>query len=200
MINEQTNETQDAAVTRFPVDKDLNGSGLEDDGKLPRFDEVTVAAAKAAKDYRSWMLEHMKVNITAALDYANGLASASLLPDIAGQDAGQPHARDEKEKNSGTPKLERQLPAPAKAAEEYRAKAFELMTANVNATLDYAQQLANVRSPAEFIALSASHARKHFELIMTHTAALGALSQSLAKTSAEQMTASIAKVLSRQQR
>ena len=90
MINEQTNETQDAAVTRFPVDKDLNGSGLEDDGKLPRFDEVTVAAAKAAKDYRSWMLEHMKVNITAALDYANGLASASLPPDIAGQDAGQP--------------------------------------------------------------------------------------------------------------
>ena len=87
--------------------------------------------------------------------------------------------RDEKEKNSGTPKLERQLPAPAKAAEEYRAKAFELMTANVNATLDYAQQLANVRSPAEFIALSANHARKHFELIMTHTAALGALSQSL---------------------
>jgi hypothetical protein len=51
------------------------------------------------------------------------------------------------------------------------------MTANVNATLEYARRLANVRSPAEFIELSTNPARKHFELIMTHT--LGALAQSL---------------------
>jgi hypothetical protein len=196
MINEQTKEAQDAAVTRLPLDKNLNGpAGPEDDRILQQPDEVTSAAAKAAKDYRSWMLEHMKVNINAALNYANGLASAILPPDFAGLAAGQPR---EQEKDSATSKLERQLSAPAKAAEEYRAKAFELMTANVNATLEYAQRLANVRSPTEFIELSNNHARKHFELIMTHTAALAALSQSLTTTNAEQMTASIARVSSRQ--
>jgi hypothetical protein len=188
-------EAQDAAMTRSPPDKNLNGPGLEDDRILQRLDEVTSAAAKAAKDYRSSMLELVKVNINTALDYANGLASASLPSDFTGPAAGQPR---EQEKNGSTQKLERQLPAPAKAAEEYRAKAFELMTANVNATLEYAQRLANVRSPAEFIELSTNHARKHFELIMTHTAALGALSQSLTTTSAQQMTASIARVFNRQ--
>ena len=44
----------------------------------------------------------------------------------------------------------------------------ELINANVNATLEYARRLANVRSPAEFIELSTNHARKHFELIMAH--------------------------------
>ncbi len=181
IINEQTKEAQDAAVTGFPLQQQLG--------------EVTSAAAKAAKDYRSWMLEQMKVNINATLDYANGLASASLPPDLAGPAAGRP---SEQEKNSSTPKLERQLSATAKAAEEYRAKAFELMTANVNATLEYAQLLASVRSPAEFIELSTNHARKHLELIMTHTAALGALSQSLTTTNTERMTASVAKMFSRQ--
>ncbi len=194
MINEPTKEAQDAAATRLPLDKNLNGPGLEDD-RMQQLDDVTSAAAKAARDYRSWMLQHMKVNINAALDYANGLASASLPPDFAGPAAGRPR---EQEKNSGTSKLERQLSAPAKAAEEYRAKAFELMTANVNATLEYAERLANVRSPAEFIELSTNHARKHFELIMTHTAAFGALSQSLTTTNAERMTASMATVFSEQ--
>ena len=181
MISEQTKEAQDAAVTHFPVEQQLG--------------EVTSAAAKAARDYRSWMLEHMKVNINAALDYANGIASASLPPDLAAPAAGR---QREQEKNSGTLKLERQLSPPARAAEEYRAKAFELMTANVNATLEYAQRLANVRSPAEFIELSTNHARKHLELIMTHTAALGTLSQSLTTTNAERMTASIVRVFGRQ--
>lgn len=55
-----------------------------------------------------------------------------------------------------------------------------MMNANLNATLDYARRLAELRSPAEFIAVSARHACRHFELIMTHATALGVLSQSLA--------------------
>ena len=94
---------------------------------------------------------------------------------LAGEAAGQ--AREHK--NSGAPVLERPAPTLADAAEDYRAKAFELMTANVNATLEYARLLASVKSPAEFIELTTDHARKHFELIMTHATALGALSRSL---------------------
>jgi hypothetical protein len=79
------------------------------------------------------------------------------------------------------------LPTPAPpprgsdaAGDELRAKALEIVNANVNATLDYARELAQVRSPTEFIALSTSHARRRFELMMTHATALGALSHPFA--------------------
>lgn len=194
MINEQTKEAQDAPATHLLSDKHLVSSGLEDNSLVSQLDDITFAAAKAARDYQSRILENIKVNINAALNYANGLASASLSPDFTGEAAEQLR---EQEKDSGTPKQEQQSPASPKAAQEYRAKAFELMTANVNATLDYAQQLANVRSLPEFIELSTNHARKHFELIMKQAAALGALSQSLTASNAERITASIAKTLSR---
>jgi hypothetical protein len=191
MINERTKEADDAVVPRLRAGKNLNGGpGQEDDLILPQLDEVTATAAKAAKHYCSSMLEQMSVNINAALNYANGLAQASLAPVNAA--AGQP--REAK----ATPKIKNEPLIPAKAAEEYRVRAFELMTANVNATLEYAQQLASVRSPTEFIELSTSHARKNMELIMKHAAALGELSHSLATTNAERMSASIARVFNRQ--
>ena len=46
---------------------------------------------------------------------------------------------------------ERQLSTHAEAVEGYHAKAVKLINANVNATIDYAWRLAEVRSPAEFI-------------------------------------------------
>jgi hypothetical protein len=82
------------------------------------------------------------------------------------------------------------------AEQEYRAKAFELMTANVKANLDYVNKLRNLRTPLEFIELSTTHARKQFELIISQTAALGALSRSLTKASAERMSADIEKYFS----
>jgi hypothetical protein len=66
----------------------------------------------------------------------------------------------------------------AKVAEAYRAKSFELMMVNVNITLEYAQRLVNVKTPTEFVALSASHACKQLELIINQTAALGSIAQS----------------------
>jgi hypothetical protein len=69
------------------------------------------------------------------------------------------------------------LPVPGPAADELRAKALEIVNANVNATLDYARELAQVRSATEFITLSTSHARRRLELMMTHAATLAALSQ-----------------------
>jgi hypothetical protein len=65
----------------------------------------------------------------------------------------------------------------AEAAQEYHAKAFELMTANLKANLEYATKVKKVRTPFEFIELSTIHARKQFELIMSHTTALNALSR-----------------------
>jgi hypothetical protein len=180
IINGQTNVAQGAAE-RVPQSNNHNGSGLEDERTLQQLDEVTLAAAKSASDYRTSMLENLKVNIAAAADCANGLASANLPPGFAGMAAGQPR---EREADNDT--LERQLPAATPPADDYRAKdyrakdyranAVALINANVNATLDYAQRLGNVTSPAEFIELSTNHAHKHFELIMKHAAAFMAFS------------------------
>ena len=92
---------------------------------------------------------------------------------------------------------DRQLLATAEATRDYRAKAFELMTANVKANLDYALKLRKLRTPFDFIELSTNHARKQFELAMSQTVALGALSQSLTMANAEGMSAGIEKVFGR---
>jgi len=165
MTNEPAMEIQKAAGRDLPLGN-LNGSDAENDEASQQFDEMTLAAAKAAKEYRSWMLEQMKASINTGLDHANRLDAASSLTVVEG--TGQ---RSRAQENSTIPESESELPAAAKTAEEYRIKAIELINANVNATLDYAQQLAAVTSPAEFLALSTSHARKHFELMMTHAAA-----------------------------
>lgn len=85
-----------------------------------------------------------------------------------------------KHSNGHAPAPAPMLPAPNHAADELRAKALEIVNANVNATLDYARELAQVKSPAAFIALSTSHVQRRFELMMTHAAALGALSHPFA--------------------
>jgi hypothetical protein len=105
IINGQTNVAQGAAE-RVPQSNNHNGSGLEDERTLQQLDEVTLAAAKSASDYRTSMLENLKVNIAAAADCANGLASANLPPGFVGMAAGQPR---EREADNDT--LERQLPA-----------------------------------------------------------------------------------------
>ena len=147
-----------------------NGSGPQDDRTLQQLDEVTLAAAESAKDYRARMLENLKVNINAAPAYANGLAGANLPTGVTERTADQPRKPE-----VGSDTLEARLPAAAPAAKDYRAKAVELINANVNATLDYAQRLGAVKSAAEFIELSTSHAHRHLEMIMKHAAGLTAL-------------------------
>jgi hypothetical protein len=157
---------------------------------------ASLASGAVAEKLSSELPVATRRSINAAPDDANRLTSANLSPDFGSEAADRPR---EPEKAGGTPKAERQLPPLVKAVAEYRAKSFELMTANVNATLDYARQLANVRSLPEFIQLSTNHARKHVGLMMTQTAALRALSQSLTASSAERMTVSPAKALSRKE-
>jgi phasin protein len=113
---------------------------------------------------------------TLAADIA--LAAVTVAPpaDTNGA-AADPHG---KRNNGHAPAPAPMLPAPHRAADELRAKALEIVNANVNATLDYARELAQVKSPAAFIALSTSHAQRRFELMMTHAAALGALSHPFA--------------------
>jgi Phasin protein len=125
------------------------------------------------------------VNINISPDDATALSNVSLPLSFSSETADRPC---EREIESATPQQGRQLLTTAEAAQGYRAKAFELMIVNVKANLEYATKLRKLRTPFEFIELSTTHARRQFELIMSHAAALGALSQSLTMANAERIS------------
>ena len=168
----------------------INNAMVEDDAMRPiekndHVQEDASAAAEAAKDYRSAMFEHMKVNLNATLDYANGLAS--IPTEVASRAADKA--------DLGGPGLRENIPTATKAAEDYRAKAFELMKANVNATLEFGQSLAKAKSPAEFVELSTNHACKQLGVILNQTNELVLMAQSMATANVERMAAGFAKVI-----
>lgn len=169
-----------ASVPRGPVIIS-NGSRPDEDRTSQQLDEVTLAAARSARHYRSSMLEDLKAHVIPAPKDRIGVAR----PNSAPQPASKPLAQ---EKASITPKLQHPLPAAPEDAQDFSAdhrakdfrdKACELINANLNASLEYARLLANARSPVELVELSTKHARDHFELIVKHAAALAALSRSM---------------------
>ncbi|MGO9702785.1 MAG: phasin family protein [Xanthobacteraceae bacterium] len=164
-----------AVVEKLPPPAAATARRLQatDDRTLQQLDEVTLAAAKSAKDYRVWMLENLKIGSSTTPDSANAVAGAA--PTFADPRAEKPR---EQGVDGDAPIPEPQLSGDPDAAiaDDYRAKAVELINANVNATLDYAQQLGTVKSATEFIELSTSHAHRHLELIMKHAAGFTALS------------------------
>ena len=81
--------------------------------------------------------------------------------------------------------LENNIPTALGAAAEYRAKAFELMKASMDSTLEYAQQLVHVRMPSEFVELSSTRARKQFELMLRQTNELRSFAQTVTKPDAK---------------
>jgi hypothetical protein len=114
------------------------------------------------------------VTTRTSLDYANVLVNASSSLVFFGQPAGQSR---EQEMESGASQREA-----TEGTQEYREKAFKLMTASVKANLQYANKLTRPTTPFEFIELSTNHARKQFELIMSQTVAFGEFSLSLGMT------------------
>ena len=134
------------------------------------------------------MFDHMKASLNATLDYADGLAS---IPTEV-----MAHSADgAREQPANLPSREGDIPTAAKAAEDYRAKAFELMKSNVNVTLEFAQRLAKAKSPAEFVELSTNHACKQPGMILTQTNELVLLAQTMATSNVERMAAGFAKVI-----
>jgi hypothetical protein len=192
---ENATEASDIAAGRLPQTKPLNGAGLDGHNVFHAFEDVTSAAAKAAKDYRSWMFEHMQSNINTALNYASGLATMSLSARL---DAFSVSRAREQRKDPGTSKPEKHISATANTAAKFCAKSFELMATNVITTFEYAQRLADLTSPAEFVELSTGQARKQVELAMRYRAALRALSQPSAPTNVGRSNAGFAKALTRQ--
>jgi hypothetical protein len=161
----------------------LQDNTLHDDGSA-------AAAAVAAKDYRSSLFEHMKVNLNATLDYANGLASMNSPADVTAHSADQA-----REQRNNTSLAIHERSTAAEAAEDYRARAFDLMKANVNSTLEFAQRLAKAKSPTEFVELSTSHARNQLGTIIVQTTELVRLAQTMTTFNVERIAAGFAKAI-----
>ena len=69
--------------------------------------------------------------------------------------------------------------ASAKGATDYNLKVFEFARANTNAAFEYVHELFGVKSPFQFVELSSSHARKHFETMTAQAKELNAVAQSV---------------------
>jgi hypothetical protein len=135
---------------------------------------MTSVATKAAADYRSWLIDHMKNTICGGFGYASGLVSLSLPGEQRGVDVSAGG------RENATTASTSEDDSTADTAATACARAFETMSANWAATLDYARRLAEITSPADLILLSTSQARKQVDLLMEQSAALNALSRSIA--------------------
>ena len=78
-------------------------------------------------------------------------------------------------------------------ASAYSAKLVEFFKANTTSSLDFAQELFSVKSPAEAIELWTSHSRKQFETFSAQAKELAELGQKVAAEAAEPIKANAAK-------
>jgi len=185
-----TTNKHDLAANGSAQAHDLEAAGVEGDPLLHQFEDMTLAAAKAAKNYRFLMLEHMKINMAAALSCVNGLATAnSKIASTAHCGASESEAVPNPQGDEET------APKAEEVADEYRVKAFEVMTANMNSTLEYAQRLAHVKTPSELVELATSQVRKQFDLMMRQTGELGSIVQRLKPHDIASLTAGFGKLI-----
>jgi phasin len=82
----------------------------------------------------------------------------------------------------------------AKGASEYSTKLVEFMKANTTATLEFAQELLGIKSPAEAMELWTSHARKQAQTLAAQAKELGELTQKIAAETAEPIKTSASKI------
>ena len=101
--------------------------------------------------------------------------------------------KDAAEAHNGT--IEAVFSSANKGASTYSAKVMEFMKANTTSSLDFAQQLFGVKSPAEALELWTSHTRKQFETMTAQAKELAELGQKIATETVEPIKATAAKYI-----
>ena len=99
--------------------------------------------------------------------------------------------KDAAEAHNGT--IEAVFSSANKGASAYSAKVMEFIKANTSSSLDFAQELFGVKSPAEALELWTSHTRKQFESFTAHSKELAELAQRVASEAAEPIKANASK-------
>lgn len=83
----------------------------------------------------------------------------------------------------------------SKGASDYGLKVIETIRANTNAHFDFVRELMGVKSPAEFVELTSTHARKQFETLSSQSKELTGLAQKVATDTSEPMKSGFGKAL-----
>ena len=99
--------------------------------------------------------------------------------------------KDAAEQHNGT--IEAVFTRASKGTSEYSAKLVEFFKANTTASLDFAQELFGVKSPAEAMELWTAHTRKQFETYQAQAKELAELSQRVASETVEPLKENAAK-------
>ena len=100
--------------------------------------------------------------------------------------------KDAAETHNGT--IEAVFTSASKGASAYSAKMLEFFKANTTASLDFAQELFGVKTPAAAIELWTSHTRKQFETLAAQAKELTELGQKVATETVEPIKASASKL------
>jgi phasin len=137
-------------------------------------------------------------------DMANDPFSASIIPfEVPEQmrafaEKGVSQARDSyakfkdaAETHNGT--MEAVFTNASKGASTYSAKLVEFIKANTTSSLDFAQELFGVKTPAEALELWTSHSRKQFETLSAQAKELAELGQKVATETVEPIKATASK-------
>ena len=99
--------------------------------------------------------------------------------------------KDVAETHNGT--IEAVFSSASKGASAYSAKLLEFFKVNTTSSLDFAQELFGVKTPAAAMELWTSHTRKQFETFSTQAKELTELGQKVATETVEPIKASAAK-------
>jgi phasin len=99
--------------------------------------------------------------------------------------------KDAAETHNGT--VEAVFTTASKGASEYSAKLLEFFKANTTASLDFAQELFAVKTPAAALELWTAHTKKQFETLTAQAKELAELSKKVATETAEPIKASASK-------
>ncbi len=100
--------------------------------------------------------------------------------------------KDAAETHNGT--IEAVFTSASKGASAYSAKLIEFFKANTSSSLDFAQELFGVKTPAAAIELWTTHARQQFETLAAQAKELTELSQKVASETVEPIKASASKL------
>jgi phasin len=99
--------------------------------------------------------------------------------------------KDAAETHNGT--IEAVFTSASKGSSEYSAKLIEFFKANTSSSLDFAQQLFGVKTPAEALELWTAHTRKQYETLTAQAKELTELGQKVATETVEPIKASASK-------
>ena len=93
--------------------------------------------------------------------------------------------------------LEKTYSIVATGAADFHHQWIEIVRFNTNSTLDFAQQLLGVKSPAEFLELSSAHFRKQLETFAGQSKHLTGMAQKMTTHAVEPLQAGMKNALSK---